>query len=294
MRYLVLNTLILFTLVLYIVVLTKTTTVMKHLHFAIILAFLLFLSPVVYASVNTNSIKVLEPINKKSITISSSSEVTPPAVISSLKLEQLGALSMETVQISSSSTSSSSESSEPKTSSVSPEEKVSSSQNQAISSLIVVAPLNTSSASVDSVVSSSTTPLASSVSSQQPEIIQTEESPPQVKESKTEPESLKEEEKSPEPEAQKVSSNEDLITFYCEKYGCSTAQLTRVMKCESGGNPKARNGIHIGLFQFNPATFRSNANKIGLVNADIWNREDQIQTAAYMFSVGQAGQWSCK
>jgi hypothetical protein len=90
------------------------------------------------------------------------------------------------------------------------------------------------------------------------------------------------------------SSNEDLVKFYCQKYSCSSAQLLRVMRCESGGNYKAANGIYSGLFQFSPSTFSANAAKAGLKNADIWNTEHQIQTAAYMFAEGQAGQWSCK
>jgi len=80
----------------------------------------------------------------------------------------------------------------------------------------------------------------------------------------------------------------------CGQYGCNSDQLMRVMYCESGGRPNARNGQYLGLFQFHPKTFSANASRIGLGYADIWNPYHQIEVATWMFSIGQAGQWSCK
>jgi len=80
----------------------------------------------------------------------------------------------------------------------------------------------------------------------------------------------------------------------CAVFGCNPDQLVRVMYCESGGRSNARNGIHTGLFQFNPRTFAANANRSGVPGADIYNPYQQIHVAAWMFSQGQARQWSCK
>ncbi len=87
---------------------------------------------------------------------------------------------------------------------------------------------------------------------------------------------------------------ETTIRSACNTYGCYPEQLIRVMYCESGGRSNAVNGVYSGLFQFHPNTFRANANRIGLTNADIWNPYHQIQVAAWMFANGQAWQWGCK
>jgi len=87
---------------------------------------------------------------------------------------------------------------------------------------------------------------------------------------------------------------ESIIRSACNTYGCNPEQLIRVMYCESGGRSNAVNGVYSGLFQFHPNTFRANADRIGLANADIWNPHHQIQIAAWMFANGQAWQWECK
>ena len=92
----------------------------------------------------------------------------------------------------------------------------------------------------------------------------------------------------------KPTTYNGLIDYYCGQYGCNPVQLKRVIMCESTNNPNARNGIYSGLFQFSPATFRSYSTKMGLVNANIWDAEDQINVASWMFANGQARQWSCK
>ena len=92
----------------------------------------------------------------------------------------------------------------------------------------------------------------------------------------------------------KPTTYNGLIDYYCGQYGCNPVQLKRVMMCESTNNPNARNGIYSGLFQFSPATFRNYSTKMGLVNANIWDAEDQINVASWMFANGQARQWSCK
>lgn len=82
----------------------------------------------------------------------------------------------------------------------------------------------------------------------------------------------------------------------CANFGCNAGQLIRVMYCESGGRSNAynRSGPYIGLFQFLTSTFNANARRIGIANPNIWDPYQQINVAAYMFSIGQSGQWGCK
>lgn len=87
---------------------------------------------------------------------------------------------------------------------------------------------------------------------------------------------------------------EGAIRSSCAIYGCNPEQLIRVMYCESGGRSNAVNGIHKGLFQFNPRTFEVNARRAGVPGANIWDPYSQITVAAWMFANGQAWQWSCK
>jgi len=104
-----------------------------------------------------------------------------------------------------------------------------------------------------------------------------------------------EEVKAKVPEAPAISSDYySQMKYWCNFYGCNPDTLYRVMMCESGGNPKAMNGIHTSIFQYNPNTFRHYSVKAGITNSNIWNTSHQIQTTAYMFSTGEARQWSCK
>lgn len=90
---------------------------------------------------------------------------------------------------------------------------------------------------------------------------------------------------------------ETLIRERCNQLGCNPDQVIRIMYCESGGRANAvnRGGSGAsGLFQFMPRTFAANAARIGLAGASIWDPRAQIYVATYMFSIGQAGQWTCK
>lgn len=98
----------------------------------------------------------------------------------------------------------------------------------------------------------------------------------------------------PKPIARFEGNLEALIQESCHQNGCNGEQLTRVMYCESGGRSNATNGIHKGIFQFNPNTFNANSKRAGLEGADIWNAEHQVKVASWMFGNGQAHQWSCK
>lgn len=94
---------------------------------------------------------------------------------------------------------------------------------------------------------------------------------------------------------------QNLITKWASYYGVNTDWMLGVARCESGYNPSAVNhgyyaggGNPTGLFQFLPETFTANAARAGLGNPNIWNADDSAHVAAYMFSIGQSGQWECK
>lgn len=88
---------------------------------------------------------------------------------------------------------------------------------------------------------------------------------------------------------------EGLIRSNCEIQGCDSNQLIRVMYCESGGRTNAYNKSGAsGVFQFMPRTFAANAKRAGVENPDIWNGEQQVRVAAWMFARNQAWQWVCK
>lgn len=85
---------------------------------------------------------------------------------------------------------------------------------------------------------------------------------------------------------------------YATQYGIDANVFKKVMWCESSNNPNAHNkndpnGGSFGIMQFQTATFYSYAKKIKIENPDIHNVEQQILVASYMFSIGQAKQWSC-
>jgi len=96
----------------------------------------------------------------------------------------------------------------------------------------------------------------------------------------------------------KVLSIQENILKYAEIYNVSHKQLLTVAKCESQLNPKAHNkndpnGGSRGIFQFQTSTFNRYSSILKIEEPDIWNSEQQIKVAAYMFSKGQQKQWTC-
>jgi len=88
---------------------------------------------------------------------------------------------------------------------------------------------------------------------------------------------------------------QSIIIAAANRYGVDPNWLLRIAKCESGFNPNAYNPSGAsGLFQFMPATFAANAPRAGFAGASIWDPVASANTAAFMFSIGQSGQWSCK
>lgn len=75
-------------------------------------------------------------------------------------------------------------------------------------------------------------------------------------------------------------------------------KMHTTVNCESQYNVKAYNrsdpyGGAIGVAQFLRPTFEKYAPLAGVTNPDIWNPVHQLQTMAYMFSIGEAKQWTC-
>jgi len=70
------------------------------------------------------------------------------------------------------------------------------------------------------------------------------------------------------------------------------------LECESNFRIDAHNktdpyGGAKGIAQFLQPTFDRYAPLAGIENGDPFNPEDAIRTMAYMFSIGEAKQWTC-
>jgi hypothetical protein len=88
---------------------------------------------------------------------------------------------------------------------------------------------------------------------------------------------------------------EAIIRTAAARWGADPTQLLRVAWCESRYNPLAQNASGAsGLFQFMPRTWAANSIRAGYGGASVFDAVASANTAAYMFSIGQAGQWSCK
>ena len=74
-----------------------------------------------------------------------------------------------------------------------------------------------------------------------------------------------------------------------EAYGQDPAELYRVMLCESRGDPNADNGVCKGLFQFNPGTWAGTP----FGGQSIYDARAQTMAAAWMWSQGRKGEWTC-
>lgn len=74
-----------------------------------------------------------------------------------------------------------------------------------------------------------------------------------------------------------------------EQYGQDPAALYRTMICESGGDSNADNGVCKGLFQFNPGTWSGTP----FGGQSIYDGPAQIKAAAWMWSQGRKGEWTC-
>ncbi len=88
-----------------------------------------------------------------------------------------------------------------------------------------------------------------------------------------------------------------LLGYFADQYDTDPVPLLKTANCESKfqmgrHNKTDPNGGSKGGLQFQQKTFDSYAKKLGLKNPDIWDKVDQAQVGAYMFSIGQAKQWT--
>ena len=91
------------------------------------------------------------------------------------------------------------------------------------------------------------------------------------------------------------SEIEQIIRDAAAAQGADPDQLLRVAYCESRYNPGAYNASGAsGLFQFLPSTWAANSVRAGFAGASVWDPVASANVAAYMFRMGQAGQWVCK
>ena len=91
-----------------------------------------------------------------------------------------------------------------------------------------------------------------------------------------------------------------ILQAIATKYNLHVAEFTAVAKCESNFRADALNRADPGtgskgVFQFQDGTFMEFSKKAGLLDADVWNPWDNIEVAAYMFSLGDSGKkhWTC-
>jgi len=89
---------------------------------------------------------------------------------------------------------------------------------------------------------------------------------------------------------------EAIIRAAAARWGADPSQLLRVAYCESRYNPSAYNASSgaSGLFQFLATTWAANSVRAGYAGASVFDPVANANTAAYMFGIGQARQWSCK
>ena len=91
------------------------------------------------------------------------------------------------------------------------------------------------------------------------------------------------------------SEIEAIIRDAAAAQGADAEQLLRVAYCESRYNPGAYNASGAsGLFQFLPSTWAANSARAGFGGASVWDPVASANVAAYMFRLGQSGQWVCR
>lgn len=92
-----------------------------------------------------------------------------------------------------------------------------------------------------------------------------------------------------------IESIDNKIIRYADVYGVNAKSMRATLVCESGLNPKAHNpnDPSFGIAQFLKPTFYHYARILGITDPDIWDVDQQLQIMAYLFSTGEAKQWTC-
>ena len=95
-----------------------------------------------------------------------------------------------------------------------------------------------------------------------------------------------------EPIAQSI---EQLITEAALEFGVDPQVMLRRAFCESSYNPNAvGRAQEVSIFQFMPSTWVIYAPKVGYSLREIGHVEAQARVAAYMESIGEGRQWTCR
>ncbi|HET7094104.1 MAG TPA: transglycosylase SLT domain-containing protein [Thermomicrobiales bacterium] len=82
-----------------------------------------------------------------------------------------------------------------------------------------------------------------------------------------------------------------IITDAAHQYGQNPDDMVRVARCESGLNPNAvGGGQYYGLYQFVPSTFAGTP----YGDQSIFDPSANAGAAAWMWSQGKKGQWTCQ
>ncbi len=84
------------------------------------------------------------------------------------------------------------------------------------------------------------------------------------------------------------------IKFWSEQRGIDANRVSRIVKCESGFNPRADSGYYKGLFQHDPNYWSGRAAKYGAAGASIYDVEAQIKVSTAMMAGGGWSHWGCK
>lgn len=93
-------------------------------------------------------------------------------------------------------------------------------------------------------------------------------------------------------------SIDEKIVKYANQYGVNPQLMRKTIECESQFKETAYNasdpyGGAFGVAQFLKPTFYRYAKIVKIENPDIWNTDQQLEIMGYMFSIGQAKQWTC-
>lgn len=105
---------------------------------------------------------------------------------------------------------------------------------------------------------------------------------------------IKAEEVMVQPEPEIPLSPVEYADKYALQYGIDASVFKKVMFCESSNNPKAvgDGGKARNVLQFHKPTFDAYSKLYGK-QLDYDSYKDQIELAAWMFSKGQQGHWTC-
>ncbi len=95
----------------------------------------------------------------------------------------------------------------------------------------------------------------------------------------------------PTPETGEIVNK--LIDKYSAEYGLDPNVMRHMVLCESGARSNAKNGIYVGLFQYDERTWTRIRSEMGLPT-DIklrYSAEEMIKTTCYAISKGRSKLW---